>query len=571
MSSRTGNGRIEIGLLAALVGAAILLRGVTATVYQLHPDEIHYAYDIVQPSETATLTAVRDVHCEMLVERRTAHPMLAALLTRWLWFAPLSGMFEWSPGFLRGFNVIAGGLLPLLGWGIVRLYSRSRALLAALLITVHPALIQYSATLYLDPVYSASLGVMLLGFALAYKRENWIYMALAGAGYAMAASTKIGAPIYGPVFLVGLGMVFWRLPRSDAWKGFFAGGVTALALFLIFTDLGAYLLAIFSPTDPRYSDEIENHGWSGALELIMISVQDYFQSAFWQGPISIFFLSAVCLSAGLRKGEPLTILLVIALVCSTPLMFLHHPRLSGFHGFYPIWLFLLLALVQLPASGAAKFLLILQFSFSLVAVGFEAIGWRPIFTPQKLNQHNELFELSRGDIFCREHPVIFLDQRIAGAWTATVRHAQLAEGAIILLPGVDTKPTSQVLRLSDVAILPKKMAAFDPEDDPSFVRSGESQNYVSYRRVSGERMAEIPGEELAQLPTRVGWMLPGYVYPISGHLMYNGARAADSQQLRYDGFQNYLEFGTGVIESDIPPGGVFTIAPPEREDIFWRF
>lgn len=568
----------------ALVLLALALRLWFAGSTPLHPDEIHYAYDVVSGPETASLHAIRDMHCAMEIERRTAHPMAAALLTRWLWFLPLGHFMDWSPLFLRCFNVILGMLaIAVAAAAANSVGGVRRGVLAAALVAFSPAMVWISGTMYLDPLYTLLIATMIWGVAQARRYAVAWPVLVQGAAFGLAVATKISAPVLLPPFLLGL--AFGAPETGGRARGLRAAGAIALAaaIVLLLCDPTGYFHAITQPTDPRYSAYWEQGGLGGYLTLAFITLWNYAVVAFWDCPGTLLPAVLVAAFLAVRRREAFEAYLLFTLACMSPLLLMHMSTLSGPHGFMPIHLVLCLLASRLAdASGRGA---VAALATHLLLCG-AAIGLRasqpalPGATDLIYPPRDQRFGLLRSALFQRRPNlrIVVLDEWIYRlAWITTMRNAQLAEGAIFFYGTPDHPPTDDVWELADVVMATQEMAG-RLQPPPEFSRRAvtiDSLPYFLFRRQAGQALDAIPLAQLDRLPNGRR-LLPGHVYPVTGHLLFNGVPlppdARETSGIIFRGRSDFSAWRNG--ELSIGPGieaGSFTITPPQGDDIFWSF
>jgi 4-amino-4-deoxy-L-arabinose transferase-like glycosyltransferase len=566
-------------LLAGLVLLALALRTWTVGDRPLHPDELHYAFDIVHGAETATWSAVRDMQCAMQAERRIGHPGLDMVLARWLWFVPCQRWTHWSAGFLRGFHVLLGAATVLAAWGIGRIAGDARrALVLAGLVALQPALVWISRTMYLDTTLGLMIAVMLLGMAGLHRRGGGAgWAAVAGAGFGLALATKLSAPILAPVFLVGLAVLGpGESRRRERVVRVAVGFSVALLVFVLLVDPVAYAHAITHPSDPRYADEWSRGGVRGYMGLLFISLRDYAATAVWDGTPTLVGWALVAGVLAARRRDLLEAYWLAVLVSLAPLLLMHHPRLSGPHGFVPLWLMLaVIASGAIPSDGRWRGALI--GGHALVAAGALLAATRgafPFLAPwHPASQPNSVHGLVRPYLADRlTQPTVLLDlpPEWRGPATDSIRQAQLAEGAIILMPASAAAPDPGSWEWADVVV-----AEAPRPPEPHFEEAGRRGSLVLFRRTAGEPREKADAAEL--VPSGEGrWLLPGAVSVVGGRLLRDGrglpfAQDAPDAEWSVHGRRHGLDWGTGEILGPGPAGGgAFTLQPPIHTDVDWR-
>lgn len=574
--------RRETAAVIILTIVALALRAWGANDAPLHSDEIHYAFDFMDAAETSTLHAVRDVACRMLEERRTAHPMAGALLARWLWFLPLGPFFDWSPGFLRGFHVILGTLAVPLAWATFRAAGDGRrGLVAALLAAISPGMVHISRTLYLDPVLVAFMGAMLLCISRARCSTHLGLRIGAGACYGLMLATKISPPIFAPAVAVGL--LFaprgTALPRRLA--GAACGTAAALAVFLLFCDPVQYADRILHPSDPRYAEYNER---GDQLNLMFTEVASYAATAAVDGPATTILVLGAALAMVVRRRDPFDALLVLALACGAPLLWLHIPLLSGPHGYMPLhYLLALLCAGPLATMPRRAAMPALGLHAAACAAGIALHATNHPVSGRIVQEDQAWTMIGDAAVERRDPPsqiLVVVDINSERAFERVVRNAQLAEGAAFLraIPGIPV--SAGTFATADIALV-QVAADAPPIEQPGFerlgrARMGYSLHYDVLRRAEGSTRRTFAAVPVPDLPGK--WMLEGGVYPIAGKLLHGGDPVAqdavpDPGAPVLDGRQDFSHWGTGfmVLPEDFPADAQFNLGRPDRRDIFWDF
>lgn len=570
-------------VVGGLVLVALLVRLWGVGAAPLHPDELHYAYDFMAGEETAGLHAIRGLDCAMLAERRTAHPMLAALLTRWLWFLPLGWLVDWTPGFLRGFNVIAGALVVLPAWLAGRLaWGRGGAALAAVLVATGAGLVLISRTAYLDPVYTLFAAGWLAAVAWGWRGGGGRAAVAQGMLFGLVLSTKISAPLLAPAFAAGLLLA----PQGTRWRArlerLVAGGLAACALWVLLCDPGAYWLAISQPTDVRYAAAWEGEDAAGLLNLLFVHLDYFVSAALWQGPLPVVALAAAGIGVAWRARDPFMAFLVLVLLSLTPLFLLHHPRLSGSHGFMPIYMVLALMAgraVVLPRCLLGA-LLVLHGVFTLLTLSPGVLREVPLGEANgNFVAEDARYDLLRPWLHRRGEPVsivILGTPSGRAAWVGAVRNAQLSEGAVVLVPcGDDARPDGGAWQWGDLVVIHDDHGALLEEVPEEFEWKGrlEEDGYTLFRRIAGSARREMTVGELALRSGKPSgpWRLclPGDIQVLSGRWHGGDGLVADP-------FGNSPYFRGPFVHGPPPGGGagegeVLRIRPPRRGDVLWGF
>ncbi|MCC5876843.1 MAG: glycosyltransferase family 39 protein [Candidatus Sumerlaeia bacterium] len=563
-------------VLPALIGLALLLRFWTIGNLPLHPDEIHYVFDYMVGEETGCLSSIRGLDCSMLVERRSAHPMLVPLLTRWLWFLPLGWAVDWTPGFWRGFNALVGSLTVVPAWLVGRLLGgRLQGFFAALFVAIGPALVWTSRTAYLDPVYTFFIASWLAAVAWSWRGGGVRAIVLQGVFFGLLFSTKISAPLLLPPFLAGLFLAPAGTSTRQRIEHLLLGSGIAFFLWVLLCDPGSYWGAIFEPSDIRYADTWERERFGGALNLVFVDLNYYFTTLIWDTPITapIFAAMALYLVKSTRNGY--TLLLVFTVVCLAPLLLLHHPRLSGRHGFMPIQL--LLALLASHAAFLPRRWMLGGLGAMILLAG-TSIAIHPFrdmpFSPRSYNalEQDALYDLMSPYIHQR-HPslslVVVPGEGFTDPWIVTIRNGQLAEGAIVYLapPRSRSRPNNEAWQWADLVVVADEMEDVMSPVPDSFTRQArnDEEGLTLYMRTNGEARRSI---SLGDLPEDGNGghlvVLPGNVHPISGRV-----RHGEDWLTHPSGKSSFFEGPFMVTGGD--GGDLLEIYPPSRRDVLWGF
>jgi hypothetical protein len=564
-------------VLGGLVALGFLLRMLWVGDAPLHPDEYHYAYNMMAAEETASLSAIRDLDTRFLAERRSAHPLAWSLITRWLWFLPFGWAFDWSPGFLRFPNVVAGTLLVPLAWGILRVSAnRPQALAAALFVTLSPGLVWISRTLYQDTAFTLWVGMMLLGGAWALKRSKFWPAFVIGGAMGLALATKSSAPILLPVFalLCVVGPQTLELGcrlRRAAW-----GIATALALFLLFCSPHALMEAILKPTDPRYAGALSfTH-----LERTLVADSDMLWNiVVLDLPVTLLLAVLGAALAWRRERPAFPLLLLVMLACLSPLVLLHVPPLSGPHGFAPLYFVLALMAAPIvamrPRVAVAAFLVV----NALVSVGLirarevgmlDKVARAGVYPPRDM-----LHTLLHGDLYQRDPPqqiLLVMDRNMFFRAHPVVRLAELTTGAVILAPAESDAPLrAEAWTLADVVVVQEEAEQGSAPGD--FERVAREGSLTVWRRVAGEaRRRFTRGEMEAVREDR--YLFPGGVRVIAGRLAVDDVIVPRTPQeelpVAMDGRVNFIEWGTGHVIFHEEEATV-ELRSPLMEDVFWDY
>jgi hypothetical protein len=561
---------------------ALLIRVVGIGDAPLHPDEIHYIHDFVAPQETASLGALRDMHCDMLIERRSAHPPLAMLLTRMLWYLPLRDHVLQGPGFFRGFNALVGALLVPLGWAIGWLLGgpRRAAMLAAL-IALQPGLHWISRTAYLDSIFTLGFSTLVLGaVALATRGGVWAPI-LAGVGAAMIFTTKISAPLVLPAFL----LLPLLAPRGQRIRSAMLLFPAAAVLTLALVDPAAYLQAITQPSDPRYRSEWDNNGPAGYMQLVFVELATYIPVLLWDATLPLLGAALVATRGTLQRRSLPEAWVVLLLLSLAPLGAMHNPRLSGAHGYAPAWFLVAVLASAICGAKGLRYLLpafVLCVAFSLWCRAEARWPFAPI--DPLIPYPDPRFAALRDDIpragdDRRQILVLENSPTIGGSWSDIMRGGFLAEGAIWLRPCRDTTADADSLQWADLVVLsirfptpPITKVALEA----SFEQYAQAGLYSFWRRSTGTTRRSATAGELVPFGANT-LAIPGRVYPWATTLAIDDYRLDRPWNpplpWHFDGMTNFQTIGTGAITPPPAPdpATLITLAPPEPEDIFWDF
>ncbi|MDK2970947.1 MAG: Dolichyl-phosphate-mannose-protein mannosyltransferase [Candidatus Sumerlaeota bacterium] len=577
-------GRREILLLGALLIPGLLLRACWANALPLNADEIHYAYDFVAPAETDSLRVVRDVSCAFLVERRTAHPALVSLLTRWLWFAPLDPFVPRTAGFLRGFNVLCGTLLIPVAWIAARLiWGVRHGLLAAFFVAASPLLAWVSRTTYLDAPYALFIGLFLVFAILSARSHRWQWCLASGVAAGLAASCKISGALIGlPLLLAAFAAPAGTPRRSRILR---AGGcliASAVTWFLLCSP-EAYFSAILTPTDPRVSRFAAYSTWV----FFLTELQPYRLILLLGAPLTLLLLPFICIPAIRRQMAFGDVLLIVSTLAFLPLLVLHTPSFSGPHGLAP-----LLLICALLSSRIVEFRLHLTVPLGVLHLALAAAGFvepaRPGLVPFGLpgggefaQGHRELRPYLADD---DSHPRIAITSRLPAQvmpFANLMRSAILAEGAVFLLPASDADAFNPgPWEMADAVFVSGSDSPANLQAPSDFRRLTNSSfpGGSFFVRVSGTRTETFAVSELTPLDASGAYLPPMGYYPLTGHLELNGVPLprqdeATAGAASHDGFRNALQWGSGRIlpGEAVSPSDRISFGPPQVDDVFWDF
>ncbi len=572
--------RRDMVMLGIIVGIGFLLRAWWVNSAPLHPDEYHYAYNMMAAEETASLAAIRDMETRFLVERRSAHPLAWSVITRWLWFLPLGWAVEWSPGFLRMPNVLMGTLLIPVAWAIMRVgVDRRHGIAAAILVAFCPGLIWISRTLYQDAAFTVWVGMMLLGGAWGMRSSTRWAAVLTGAGMGLALATKVSAPMLLPAFVVlglmGAEGLSWR----ERGVRLAIATSVAVALFVAFCDPLAYIRAIQYPADPRYDGAISlvhaEHLLVGDADVLLnILLLDL------PGSVALCLLAAVLAWREQRALFPA--LLGATLLCLSPLVLLHMPPLSGPHGFAPLYFVLLLLaslmvglqprlamLGLLSASAGAGFTLALAREAGLL----DSVSRAGVYPPRDALYSAVKDELHRRD---QPHQILVAGDQIFfhRAW-GIIRLAELTEGAIVLAPANHGDALrEEAWSLADTVIMSVGLGYAPPNGE--FTRElWTNANAEVWRRTHGEARTGFTGEELEPAGGS-GYLLPGGLRLLAGRIAVDGHILPRTHQeqapVSMDGRVSFADWRSGrVIIRGNAEGVELRLTSPRMDDVFWQY
>jgi hypothetical protein len=566
-------------LPALLFLLAAALRFYHAGVTPLHPDEIHYAYDFMERAETSSFSAIRDLQCAMQAERRTAHPMVVQLLTRLLWYLPFGWMVDATPLFLRTFNILVGAAAVLIAWWIGRTVEDGKhGLVAAGLVAICPGLVWVSRTLYLDPVFTAMIGMMILCAAKSMRKGGYRWPALQGVFFALALGSKISGPILAPALLAGLLLAPAGTPWVLRLKRVGVGCGVALFVALLLFNPFAYLRAIVDPSDVRYEHAWEDGGAPSFFNMLMVYATPYFQLILWDLPLTAFFGALTVAVGSIRRRLVFPLYLTFFLLCLTPLLFMHLPKFSGPHGFMPIYLLVSLIamyLASMPAKALAGFL-VAHSLLSVTSITLRAKEIPFLIDPSLYYLHRDpRYELVKPWVHQRNPSmriVLLLDPMEQMGWVNTMRNAQLSEGAIFYLSRPMGSPNADLWQWADVVVMKTSQEETLPAPD-SFTEQARTENEVIYVRTKGTARTEIAVQEM-EVYERAGQTLrvfPGGVYPVTGTVALDGA-VFPVDGNRFSGRADAYRWGSGVflLQENAEEKSV-TIEAPRRADVFWDF
>ncbi len=553
----------------------------------LNNDEIHYAYDALSSAETSSLSSVRDMHCEMVIERKSSHPPMAMLLMHYLWVVPLDGFASFSSGNLRLFHVLFGIGTCLLAYFFGKVLSgRKLGLICLLLVSFNPALVWTSGIMYIDSIYTFFLLGWLLVVVLQFKCPKTYLMILNGLVFSAFFLTKISAPVLLPLFVIVNGYLFWRSDDQNRWKILVFPIVSFGVLTILLCDPGSYLLAIMDPTDPRYTQEWKMGGVLNYLDYAFIRLNLYLSPLFWDAPIIALLSLPLCMKQTVKEKDMPLFLLWGALLSLLPLFLMHHPNLSGPHGYVPIWLVLslLFALVLYRVSLCWLFMGVFLL-FSLTAVTVRELNAFPFLEPfTKYRERSEEFDLVSDQCFelsPRKSFLILDDRRDLGDWGPAVRGAYLAEAGRFFFPSADTKVSSEAFDFADYIILDTEY--FKPEDfdfNEFQISPKSTDSYLMFERVQGERKKKVPVSELESVESRIwdqAYTLPGGIYAYGMSLLLDGspvknANGGSEVDWVFSGRPIPVPSpGHLYAPSSFEKDGVITFADPDIKEIFWGF
>jgi len=571
-------GRREHLCLLVIVLAALALRVAGIGQHPLHPDEIHYAYDALAPHETASIAAIRDLDCSFLVERRTAHPMLDVLLTRWLWVAPMSLLIDWSPGWIRGFHAMLGALCACLAWGAARAaWTWRHGLAAAALVALAPLLVRVSRTMYLDTTVCAAVLGMLWAAAESARRPGWKLPALLGLAFGLVMGTKLSAPLLGPAFLLACGMAPpgtpGRMRAARAAAAIAAACLTALAL----ADPAAFVDRVNHPSDPRYAY------YEGEMLTTFMAYFNMMVPALaleLPPTLALFAFLALML---LRDGRSLFDgVLWAALAGMLPLFLLHVPALSGTHGLAP-WVAVLCVLcsrvVELPARAAYP-LLALHAAASLGSVTHSMLP-RDTEHPSlwfNLPLRDSFHDAAGGRLYGTPAASILVvaDAEIEAEYLPnTLRNVQLLGGALIWdMPATDDIAAASLV--ADHIVFVSHHAPVDLPAGFEWSDDGEDLWRVA-SRTRGAAPRVFAWGDMDVLPDG-SRAFPGQACLIAGRVEADGimipiGRAARPEVAVFQGRLNFGDWGSGTLlaPSQAAAPKTITIVPAPRDDVFWDY
>lgn len=584
--------RWEYIFLVLVVVAGLGLRLWSSHGTPLHNDEIHYAYDYMSSVESDSLSSIRDVSCELLIERRSAHPSFGSLVSRWLWFLPLGWAFPWSSGFLRGFNILLGALTCFPVWGIARtLYGEKQGIAAAFLVAISPAMVWISHTVYLDGIFTFLIALMLLAAVFLSRRQGMVWGVLMGVIYGLIVSTKLSAPILFPAFVVALYFAPMGTPGKRRTCRMAIGMAAFLLVFLVLNDPGMYIDRIINPTDLNYTK-----AWNDPTtkQWIFSYLWMYVPPFLWGTPLTILAFCIFAFRGHFIHCRKFDFYLYGVLFSLTPLLLLHFSLLSGPHGYMPLHLMLcLLGCRIVEVRGWLLYLLITaHVGFCVTSIGLRNEARLP-FTHHLLiyPKRSEKYTLTKDYLFDRKKNfgiVVVDDDSVLRHYGALVRQAQLAEGAIVYGSAKEAVLSEDLFRFADIVIWRKASTVtiehLDLPDDFKMVDG--SDQYVIFKRVAGESEKSfstsdlIPSLNIEKTPPSEHdiYQLAGGIYPLSGSLWYGGNQInvmyeLESGKVSLNGRRDAFHWGNGrlYVPKDFVLEGSFSIKPPVQRDIFWGF
>jgi predicted membrane-bound mannosyltransferase len=316
----------------------------------------------------------------------------------------------------RGVMALAGVLLVGMAYLLGRdLYDEQHGLIAAAIAALLPQAIRYQRTLYLDPIYSLLTAAWVWCLFRALRRPDGHagWTVAAGVLLGLAGATKTSAPIL-LVLVAVYSVLRWWQERPNAKPVEAAGNrkatkrarrtshklmpdwfytipaqaalmvVIASLVFLVFVSPGSYLEAIRNPVDTAYQNQSMasylRHFWR--VREWVTGVAFYL----WTPPVLVAAVGGLVVMAlrwgrtpspptplpqrerGVRTADALV---VLWLIITGPLLFVHLAGLSGEHGYLsfvvPVgllaavgvsalprrWLLPALALILVPMLPAA--------------------------------------------------------------------------------------------------------------------------------------------------------------------------------------------------------------------------
>jgi 4-amino-4-deoxy-L-arabinose transferase-like glycosyltransferase len=242
-------------LLSGLVWVAAFFRYDALFANHFHVDEALFA------SYARLIATWRD---PLLAAQNVDKPPLLFYLQAL--FFPLMGPVEWAarlPGFIA--SVLLVPLVALFAW---RLYREAEtSVLAAVLITLSPVAIQYSATAFTDPLL---VSLLLLSLLLASGKS---YPVLSGLFLGFAVVTKFQAWLFVPILIGITRLQEWTWQQWRRWLAGFLTTLLALVLWEVARSGGPVLwsnqIGNFGGVRAVWSWEVGPRlsAWAGTLQM----------------------------------------------------------------------------------------------------------------------------------------------------------------------------------------------------------------------------------------------------------------------------------------------------------------
>jgi 4-amino-4-deoxy-L-arabinose transferase-like glycosyltransferase len=341
-------------LLAGILAASVVLRFWNLDAPPMSADESLHYFPEMQHIHLLPFSEQR-AHPTFLYHATPpnpmGHPAFAIQLTNMA-----MRLFSATPEVGRGVMALSGCLLVFAAFLLGRdLFSREHGIAAAAIACLLPLAVRYQRTLYLDSVYSLLTGAFAWCLFRSLESSRLAWPMASGTLLGLAAATKTSAPLLVLLAIAYPALVWWRarnaapVKDSGGWSLLFKMSLVLTLSVLVFCVLvspASYVESIRNPADTAYRDR------SLAFYLAHLWTRRA-----WVVGVGLFLLTPPVLLAAVaglahiaarwgeaRQGDTLVLLWLVA---TGPLLFLHLGGLSGEHGY----LSFVLPVALLAAAG----------------------------------------------------------------------------------------------------------------------------------------------------------------------------------------------------------------------------